>query len=65
MQQFSENHLLFAAGKKVTCGQILKITGLDVAKPLFDVNKPHKRLDAGDAKYVEIIHTNGGRLGTF
>lgn len=56
--------MLFAAGKKVTCGKIPKITGLDAAKPLFDVNQPHKRLDAGDAKYVEVIHTNGGLLGT-
>lgn len=56
--------MLVAAGKRVICGQIPKITGLDAAKPLFDVNKPHQRLDASDAKYVELIHTNGGLLGT-
>lgn len=49
----------------MTCGQIPKITGLDAAKPLFHINRPHQRLDASDAKYVEIIHTNGGRLGFF
>jgi pancreatic triacylglycerol lipase len=30
--------------------------------PLFSVNNPDERLDAGDAEYVECIHTNGGLL---
>lgn len=32
------------------------------AGPLFSVNNPAGRLDAGDAEYVECIHTNGPTL---
>jgi pancreatic triacylglycerol lipase len=44
-------------GKRVTRGRINTIIGLNPAGPLFDVNNPAQRLDASDAEYVEIIHT--------
>lgn len=31
-------------------------------RPLFDAKNPDDRLDAGDAEYVECIHTNGGLI---
>lgn len=34
------------------------ITGLDPAKPLFSRVPDSKRLDAGDAEFVDIIHSN-------
>lgn len=38
------------------------IIGLDPAGPLFSVRNPEGRLDASDATYVEVIHTNGPTL---
>lgn len=43
-------------------GRIDTIVGLDPAGPLYSVNDPAGRLDAGDARYVEAIHTNGPTL---
>lgn len=34
------------------------ITGLDPAKPLFSSAPTYARLDAGDAEFVDVIHTN-------
>lgn len=31
-------------------------------RPLFSENNPNERLDAGDAEYVECVHTNGGLI---
>jgi hypothetical protein len=31
---------------------------LDPAGPLFDVDSPVVRLDRGDAKFVDVIHTD-------
>lgn len=39
------------------------IAGLDPALPGFRFAGPGYRISADDAKYVEIIHTNGGLLG--
>lgn len=39
------------------------IPGLDPALPNFGLAGPGSRISSGDAKYVEIIHTNGGFLG--
>jgi pimeloyl-ACP methyl ester carboxylesterase len=39
------------------------VVGLDPALPGFNLAGPGSRISSGDAKYVEIIHTNGGLLG--
>lgn len=38
-------------------------SGLDPAFPLYMFSSPSARLSASDAKYVDIIHTDGGVLG--
>ncbi|XP_017859738.1 PREDICTED: pancreatic triacylglycerol lipase [Drosophila arizonae] len=35
-----------------------RITGLDPAKPLFILSNNARRLDAGDAEFVDVIHTD-------
>jgi pancreatic triacylglycerol lipase len=55
-------HITGLAGKNVRRGRINSIIGLDPAGPLFSVRNPAGRIDAGDADYVEIIHTNGPTL---
>jgi pancreatic triacylglycerol lipase len=42
--------------------QIGRITGLDPAEPFFHDVGPLVRLDRSDAKYVDIIHTDGARF---
>ncbi|XP_053985508.1 pancreatic triacylglycerol lipase-like [Hylaeus volcanicus] len=39
------------------------IVGLDPALPLFLLSGAGARITSDDARYVEIIHTNGGELG--
>ncbi|CAG7824064.1 unnamed protein product, partial [Allacma fusca] len=36
-----------------------RITGLDPAEPYFQYMPEHVRLDPTDAKFVDIIHTDG------
>jgi pancreatic triacylglycerol lipase len=55
-------HVAGHVGKNVRAGRINFIIGLDPAGPLFSVGNPAGRLDAGDADYVECIHTNGPTL---
>jgi len=55
-------HIVGAAGKR-TAQQINSVVGLDPAGPLFSLDAPADRLDAGDALYVESIVTDAGRLG--
>nr|XP_034827052.1 pancreatic lipase-related protein 2-like [Maniola hyperantus] len=45
--------------------KIFRITGLDPARPLFEVPimPPDFRLDKSDAEFVDIIHTCGGVYG--
>ncbi|XP_055303181.1 pancreatic lipase-related protein 2-like [Sitodiplosis mosellana] len=56
-------HIAGIAGKNVKSGKLPKIIGLDPAAPLFSLDKPTERLNRGDAKFVEVIHTNGAFLG--
>ncbi|XP_068154018.1 endothelial lipase [Drosophila tropicalis] len=48
-------------------GEVEQIIGLDPAGPLFtlpsDVS-PKYRLDPTDARFVQVLHTSGGTLGT-
>ncbi|XP_076055975.1 uncharacterized protein LOC143034020 isoform X1 [Oratosquilla oratoria] len=50
-------HVAGFAGKE-SDGKLGRITGLDPAGPLYENVMPKKRLDKGDAKFVDIIHTN-------
>uniref|UniRef100_A0A182IVH9 Lipase domain-containing protein n=1 Tax=Anopheles atroparvus TaxID=41427 RepID=A0A182IVH9_ANOAO len=42
--------------------ELWRITGLDPAGPLFEAQPPEVRLDASDARYVDVIHSNGENL---
>lgn len=39
-------------------GPLERITGLDPAKPLFIFAAREYKLDIGDAKFVDVIHTD-------
>ena len=39
------------------------ISGLDPAYPLFEDGSNNRHLRASDARFVDIIHTDGGILG--
>ncbi|XP_019891155.2 phospholipase A1 isoform X2 [Musca domestica] len=56
-------HVAGYAGKNVKNGKISTIIGMDPAFPLFDYEKPDKRLAKTDGQYVQSIQTNGGKLG--
>ncbi|XP_055597202.1 pancreatic triacylglycerol lipase-like [Uranotaenia lowii] len=56
-------HTAGIAGKRVTRGLIQAVIALDPALPLFSMDRPAERVAPGDARYVEIIHTNAGLLG--
>ncbi|KAJ8983361.1 hypothetical protein NQ317_009274 [Molorchus minor] len=55
-------HIAGNAGAALN-GQVDYIVGLDPASPLFTKGNLDNRLDRTDAKFVQIIHTNGGYLG--
>lgn len=57
------SHICGWAGKSTKSGKIPVIIGLDPALPLFSLKISGHRLNYTDAKYVQIIHTCGGRLG--
>ncbi|XP_030029758.1 lipase member I isoform X2 [Manduca sexta] len=40
-------------------GRVARITGLDPAQPCYGLANSTERLDATDADFVDIIHTNG------
>lgn len=42
-----------------TLGQLPRITAIDPSDPYFSDTDPIVRLDTGDARHVEVIHTNG------
>ncbi|XP_033170116.1 phospholipase A1 2 [Drosophila mauritiana] len=51
--------------RRLSGGQILKrITGLDPANPCFYDGNELEGLRSGDARFVDIIHTNPGMFGT-
>ncbi|CAK1542178.1 unnamed protein product [Leptosia nina] len=50
-------HVVGNAGRELR-GQVARITGLDPAGPLWNVNR--NRLSSSDGIYVEAIHTDGG-----
>lgn len=59
-------HISGYAGKyaqKNRKGKVGRITGLDPAGPLFLLAGENGRLSSGDANFVDIIHTDGGKLG--
>lgn len=58
-------HIAGAAGTK-TYGEIDAIYGIDPAHPLFTfpMRPPSERLDSKDAKFVQVIHTTSGGVGT-
>lgn len=55
---FAGNHV-----DKTTKKTIGRITGMDPAGPLFLLSGPSGRLSSGDATFVDVIHTDGGKLG--
>lgn len=57
------SHICGMAGKNIKFGKPLAIIGLDPALPLFRLKNIRHRLHYDDARYVQIIHTNGGYLG--
>ncbi|KAF4517958.1 hypothetical protein B566_EDAN005325 [Ephemera danica] len=57
------SHVCGFSGKNVVTAPLGRITGLDPALPLFDLDKPDERLNATDANYVDVIHSCGGFLG--
>lgn len=61
-------HVVGFAGKNLQQNlpsgvKLARITGLDPAGPCFQLVYPKDRIDAEDAQYVDIIHTNSGLLG--
>jgi len=57
-------HVAGVAGHNLS-GRLGRITGLDPAGPRFGSNKHEDlRLDHKDAKFIDVIHTDGGNLGT-
>lgn len=55
------SHIAGIVGRKVKLGKVGTIFALDPAEPLF--RNIRNRLNKNDAKYVEVIHTNGRCLG--
>ncbi|KAL7736975.1 hypothetical protein ACLKA6_008834 [Drosophila palustris] len=43
--------------------KLTRITALDPALPLFEGNSSNRRLGPSDARFVDVIHTDGGILG--
>ncbi|XP_050673968.1 inactive pancreatic lipase-related protein 1-like [Leptidea sinapis] len=58
-------HVMGYAGSYTQDDPVFRITGLDPARPLFEVPKlPDKYiLDKSDAVFVDVIHTDAGVLG--
>ncbi|XP_026315649.1 inactive pancreatic lipase-related protein 1-like isoform X2 [Hyposmocoma kahamanoa] len=52
-------------GNYLKSGRLYRITGLDPALPMFWTFDDSKKLDAGDARFVDILHTNSFIRGKF
>lgn len=71
MAFFSKGHSLGAhicgeAGRvyrNLTNQSLVRITGLDPARPCFNEGERLTGLQRGDANFVDIIHSNVGILG--
>ncbi|XP_060524419.1 uncharacterized protein LOC132700864 [Cylas formicarius] len=50
-------------GQNVKSGRIRRITGMDPAGPLFTKWPNSLKLDADDAEFVDVIHTDAGIFG--
>lgn len=58
-------HVAGIAGKNTLRGKINRIVGLDPSRPLFNENASAGRLNIGDARLVEVFHSNGDQQGIF
>jgi hypothetical protein len=57
-------HVCGFSGKRITGGVLKRISGLDIARAdKYVANDSNSRIDAGDAGYVDCLHTNGGDSG--
>lgn len=59
-------HICGSAGRtftKFTNRKIVRITGLDPARPCFSEGERLSGLQRGDADFIDIIHSNSGVLG--
>uniref|UniRef100_A0A4X2M4Q8 Triacylglycerol lipase n=1 Tax=Vombatus ursinus TaxID=29139 RepID=A0A4X2M4Q8_VOMUR len=54
-------HVAGEAGRRLQ-GQIGRITGLDPAEPCFQNTPEEVRLDASDAMFVDVIHTDAAAM---
>ncbi|XP_076440632.1 pancreatic lipase-related protein 2-like [Babylonia areolata] len=57
-------HVAGHAGR-ILRGQIARITGLDPADPNFSYQPTEVRLDSSDARWVDVIHTDGAPFTTY
>ncbi|KAK2720444.1 hypothetical protein QYM36_004357 [Artemia franciscana] len=55
-------HVAGSTGAHLESGILPRITGLDPALPSYTIEGIDRRLDIGDAVFVDIIHTNMGSL---
>lgn len=55
-------HICGSVGSHLN-SEINQIIGLDPAVPLYSMSNTEKRLDRSDAKFVQVIHTSGGKVG--
>uniref|UniRef100_A0A2H8TZ83 Pancreatic triacylglycerol lipase n=1 Tax=Melanaphis sacchari TaxID=742174 RepID=A0A2H8TZ83_9HEMI len=59
-------HVVGSCGSYFKSGKIGRITGLDPAKPGYEIVAVHlPYLNKKDAQFVDIIHTSGGFMGFF
>jgi pancreatic triacylglycerol lipase len=56
-------HIAGIAGKYTTKERIDRITGLDPNRSGFNIKTTANRLATGDADYVDVFHSNGGKIG--